>query len=364
MNYQIVKNIKQLHVNVIVFFLVSLITFSCAKDANEDVINELFFGAEASTTNPPTVSTSQVSNIIKSDATCGGDITSQGGAEVTARGICWNTSPAPTTSNSYTTNGTGTGSFISNIFGLASNTTYYVRAYATNSFGTAYGDDVSFISATYTATVPTNGLVVRYPFNGSSSDVSGNNLHGTPYDVYSTTDRFGNTSSAALFLGASNSWIQVPHNVKLNLGPSFTLSVWVFKESGSRDYVFGKGRDITCGTYAIGTPSINANGSCGTSASNSTELPLNQWVLITGVMDGAAGKLRYFQNGQLIQEVACNSFTSNNMYPLAIGRHVTNIPASETDPWAYPFKGKLDDLLIYNRALTSAEIGQIYNAIE
>lgn len=302
-------------------------------------------------------------HITSNSATGGGNVQHK---EVlfTARRVRWSTNSNPTTSKTNTTNGTGIGSFISNISGLASNTKYYVRAYATNSFGTAYGDEVSFRSAIYTATVPTDGLVARYPFNGSTSDVSGNNLHGTPYNVYNTTDRFGNASSAALFNGTSNSWIQVLNNVKLNLGPSFTLSIWVYKENGSSNYVFGKGRDITCGTYAIGTPSISANGSCGTSASDSIELPLNQWVLITGVMDATAGKLRYFQNGQLIKEVVCNSFTSNNVYPLAIGRHVTNIPASETDPWAYPFKGKLDDILIYNRALTSSEIGQIYNAIE
>lgn len=335
---------------------------SCGKDDNEGIINDLFFGVDASTTKLPTVSTNSVTNIIMSNATCGGVVSTQGAEAVTARGVCWSTSPAPTISNSYTTNGTGTGAFTSNISGLASNTTYYVRAYATNSFGTAYGNEVSFRSAIFTATIPTNGLVAHYPLNGNTSDISGNNLHGTPYNVYKTTDRFGNASSAALFNGTSNSWIQVPHNVKLNLGPNFTLSVWVYKESGSSHYVFGKGRDIACGTYTMGTPSISANGSCGASASNPTALPLNQWVLLTGVMEGTAGKLRLYQNGQLIKEVACNSFTSNNSYPLAIGRHVTSIPASDSDPFAYPFKGKIDDVLIYNRALSGSEVNQIYNA--
>ena len=92
----------------------------------------------------PAVTTSSVSNITQATATCGGNVTSDGGANVTARGICWSTSQNPTVSNSHTTNGSGTGSFTSNITGLTANTTYYVRAYATNSKGTSYGEQKSF----------------------------------------------------------------------------------------------------------------------------------------------------------------------------------------------------------------------------
>lgn len=92
----------------------------------------------------PQIATINVTSITASSAVCGGNVTSDGGANVTARGVCWSTSPNPTISNSKTTNGTGTGSFISNITGLTDNTTYYVRAYATNSKGTAYGEERSF----------------------------------------------------------------------------------------------------------------------------------------------------------------------------------------------------------------------------
>jgi len=63
---------------------------------------------------------------------------------VTAHGVCWNTSPNPTTANSFTTDGTGTGTFVSALTGLTEDTTYYVRAYATNAVGTYYGNEVSF----------------------------------------------------------------------------------------------------------------------------------------------------------------------------------------------------------------------------
>ena len=92
----------------------------------------------------PIVTTNTVSSITATSAICGGDVTNNGGDAVTARGVCWSDLPNPTVSNSHTTDGIGTGSFISSLTGLSANTTYYVRAYATNSAGTAYGSEVSF----------------------------------------------------------------------------------------------------------------------------------------------------------------------------------------------------------------------------
>ena len=98
----------------------------------------------APTTALPTVTTTAVSNIAPTTARSGGNVTADGGADVTARGICWSTSQTPTISGNHTTDGTGTGNFTSTMTGLTPNTTYYVRAYATNSEGTAYGEVVSF----------------------------------------------------------------------------------------------------------------------------------------------------------------------------------------------------------------------------
>ena len=93
---------------------------------------------------PPVLTTTNVSSITPSTARSGGNITSDGGSEVTARGVCWSTSQNPTITNLKTSNGSGTGSFTSDITGLSPGTTYYVRAYATNSAGTNYGNQVSF----------------------------------------------------------------------------------------------------------------------------------------------------------------------------------------------------------------------------
>lgn len=92
----------------------------------------------------PTIKTATVTNITSFSAQSGGYVTNDGGANVTDRGVCWNTTGNPTTSNSLTNNGTGTGGFSSDLTDLSPNTTYYVRAYATNSQGTVYGSQVSF----------------------------------------------------------------------------------------------------------------------------------------------------------------------------------------------------------------------------
>jgi len=93
----------------------------------------------------PKVTTTAASAVSYTTATSGGNVTSDGGATITARGICWSTTANPTIAlTTKTVDGTGTGSFTSSITGLAVNTTYYVRAYATNSVGTSYGTQQTF----------------------------------------------------------------------------------------------------------------------------------------------------------------------------------------------------------------------------
>ncbi len=94
----------------------------------------------------PSVTTTTVTEISKTTATGGGNVLSDGGATVTVRGVCWSVSSPPLVTNNHTTNGGGTGAFTSSLTGLAQNTRYYVRAYATNSIGTAYGIEATFLT--------------------------------------------------------------------------------------------------------------------------------------------------------------------------------------------------------------------------
>ena len=94
--------------------------------------------------NPQGITTTVASSLTGTTAISGGNITSDGGAAVTARGVCWSTTPNPTITNNKTIDGSGIGSFTSNISGLEVGTTYYVRAYATNMAGTTYGNNFIF----------------------------------------------------------------------------------------------------------------------------------------------------------------------------------------------------------------------------
>ena len=107
-----------------------------------------FYGDEISFTTedglPSGLNTTAISDITTTTATSGGNITDDGGFEITARGVCWSTNTNPTITDSYTTDGTGTGNFTSSLTGLTELTNYYVRVYATNANGTSYGNEISF----------------------------------------------------------------------------------------------------------------------------------------------------------------------------------------------------------------------------
>lgn len=113
----------------IVLIFISGILASCEKD---DVVNM------------PVLITAAVTNVTSTTATVGGEITDDGGGDITASGVCYATATAPTTANNYTTGAPASGAYITDLTLLTPNTTYYVRAYATNSAGTSYGNEVSF----------------------------------------------------------------------------------------------------------------------------------------------------------------------------------------------------------------------------
>lgn len=112
-------------------YLIGVLFFvsSCNEDNNVDI---------------PELSTTAITDITDVTAISGGNIISDGGSTVTNRGVCWSTNQTPTIEDDKTGDGVGAGVFVSNISGLTANTLYYVRAYATNSAGTAYGSTMSF----------------------------------------------------------------------------------------------------------------------------------------------------------------------------------------------------------------------------
>jgi hypothetical protein len=148
------------------------------------------------TTVLPTVTGKPVVSITPTSAVSGGDVTSGGGAPVTARGVCWSTSPRPTISDNFTLNGTGIGTFTSSITGLTPNTTYYLRAYATNAAGTAYSDQFTFTTPyhpTISGTVthdsnPAAGVTITFSHDGhtETTDAGGYYSYTVPYGTSTT----------------------------------------------------------------------------------------------------------------------------------------------------------------------------------
>lgn len=131
------------------------------------------YGPEVTFTTPvdlPALTTAAVTGVTKISAVSGGDVTYNGGGTVTAKGLAWATTSNPTTSDNIIPGGTGTGPFVSELAGLTKYTTYHVRAYATNSAGTAYGNDIQFttLSDILTWNIPGNYVGDSYPGSGLS----------------------------------------------------------------------------------------------------------------------------------------------------------------------------------------------------
>jgi hypothetical protein len=146
----------------------------------------------------PTLKTISLSGIAATAAISGGIIIYDGCISITSRGVCWSTTANPTTSDSKTSDGNGSGQYVSNIIGLTAGITYHIRAYATNSAGTAYGDDVSFSTLGHSPTSLTQPVTnvsdTGATLNGT---VNANDLSTSVTFEYGTTTSYGNTATAA-----------------------------------------------------------------------------------------------------------------------------------------------------------------------
>ena len=139
------------------------------------------------------VKTKDVSDITTNSATCGGNVASYGNGSITARGVCWSTNPNPTINDNKTSDGSGTGDFTSNLTNLTENTTYYVRAYATNEKGTSYGEEKSFKTLPVYQTISVNGVTFTMiaveggTFQMGATSEQGGDANSDEYPVHSVT---------------------------------------------------------------------------------------------------------------------------------------------------------------------------------
>ena len=220
--------------------------------------------------------------------------------------------------------------------------------------------------AQFPSYVPANGLVGWWPFNGNANDESGNGNNGTNNGATLTTDRNGNVNSAYSFDG--NSGITIPHSTSLNIGSSCTFSFWLKYNNLSNGFnlVFKKGITGGCpdsGYYFAfdGIPGpahkcfgYGVTGNC--SSISDTEYLDNQWHNIIVVYNLQNSQIYFdgvLQDGDANSNL--NQTISNTIEPLIIGYY--NGPYSGTS-----WNGLIDDIGIWNRALTPQEITNLYTS--
>ena len=190
----------------------------------------------------PTVTTSSATNITYTSATIGGNVTADGGATVTERGVVYGTGQNPTTSNSKVQSGSGTGAFTCSLTNLQEGTTYYVRAYAVNQKGITYGGEMSFITKDDRS------------FSVSSSKrilFSSGNLQ-----YYPANNEWRFAENQTDYIGAANSNISSSYNGWIDLFGWSTASTY-FGVSTSENYEDYSGSFVDWGTNQIGNDAPN-----------------------------------------------------------------------------------------------------------
>jgi hypothetical protein len=229
--------------------------------------------------------------------------------------------------------------------------------------------------------VPSNGLLGWWPFNGNANDESGNGNHGTVNGATLSTDRFGNSTMAYSFdythwsWGAGGDKISIPYNVTL-APTNITVSIWAKRSSEGYPNQgmtlinrYEQGYSNPNGqTWGIGLPpspntTINTSVIQASPSNNQAVLTnigpflgLNNWTHVVMTFDGTT--LKQFINGLFTSTVPANGFTLNTAGTSGISIGVSN---QANGHWS-PFDGSLDDIGIWNRALTACEIQDLYHA--
>jgi len=211
-----------------------------------------------------------------------------------------------------------------------------------------------------------DGLVAYYPFNGNANDESGNGNHGTEDGVTLTQDRFGNPDSAYLFDGIDDK-IRINDSDSLDFGYSdYTIAAWIKTDSKYVGRIFSKGSSSCWPGYMMrtgGPPGDegsriwleNASGGCRIQFYGNTVINDNEWHFVAGVVDRDVGATIYvdgeFDAQQILDTTAYDFSTNRN--PM--------IGYNDVGNYREPFDGVIDEVRLYNRALTEAEILELFN---
>jgi hypothetical protein len=290
------------------------------------------------------------------------------GKDSTAITITWNKIDG-TTTYVLEKSATATGSF-SQIYsgsettyihiGLTKDQKVYYRLQAKSSAKLSdWSDTVSAVASL----IPTNGLVAYWPFNGNAKDESGNGNMGVSLNTTFSLDRFAKSSAACLFDG-NNSYITIPTNQGVNSLDKISICAWVNTSfCGGREVIISNWNDNTNDhswifkkhneSDRLQFTLINSNGNPIADLVASTSIPLDKWIFVTATYDGDSVKI-YF-NGALDAKIQAAGRLWTTTTDLIIGAVPTAGTISEV------FSGEIDDIRIYNRALTEQEIQTLYH---
>jgi len=282
------------------------------------------------------------------------NINNDGNEDITERGVCYTTNPNPTITNTRKIVSGTVGTMSVTISDLVSSTTYYVRAYATNSKGTTYSNEVTF-----TTHVSRKYLMAYYPFNGNANDESGKGNNGIVYGAVLSSDKDDNANSAYLFDGVDD-FIEIQANKTINPSDEISLVAWVYPtlNGNNFDHIFTV-------TFNANYPPYSSYNVCKlndkmsfwlTTGETPSEddiecinnMIANNWYHVACTYDGSTMKL--YINGGLEDSKAKTGKIQYKDASLKFGHAVKD----------QFMTGKLDEMRIYSKALTEKEVKQLY----
>jgi hypothetical protein len=235
-----------------------------------------------------------------------------------------------------------------NDLGLTPNTSYTYRVYAYNSAGNSlqYSNEVTVSTQDSIPSWLTNGLVAFYPFNGNANDESGNGNNGTVNGATLTTDRNGNVNKAYSFDGVNDNIIT--NNITFSNGGDYTISLWVNLalgyQNGFPQHYLLSNAILNNGTY-LNADTNEHQFSCNSLFSN---ISIGNWHHYVALKSGSTFTL-FIDEVNIGSNDNCNRLFINGN-PIFLG---------STDINTEYLKGKLDDIRIYNRALSASEVSYL-----
>jgi hypothetical protein len=242
------------------------------------------------------------------------------------------------------------------VTGLNSNTNYTYYVTAANSTGNSAVSNIISVKTDFSLT---DGLMAYYPFSGNTNDTSGNGNNGSGSNLSLTTDRFNNTNSAYTFNG-SNSQVSIPDSQTLNPSKQISISLWVKQggANGSNSYqaVISKGLNNTVDDYGIRMSrefrmfgELRTDAFYNTYSDTQSQVTAGQWYMLTMTYNGS--NLLFYEN----------TAQKGNSPPVSGNINDGSLAVLIGNNGGEAFKGVIDDVRIYNRALTQAEINTLYH---